>query len=137
MLALCMYRQVEGVLEVAAGAVKGASTVYMSLESAAATLATSITQNTVKVVTHKYDFPFMLYSRKAKYSSFNSSVSFFLSYFLKDIFYYFFPFPFLFPFPCFLFSFLSVIFGTSFCLFIDLLWFPIPSILLVKQNLFM
>nr|XP_027221066.1 spartin-like [Penaeus vannamei] len=45
---------VEGVLEVAAGAVKGASTVYMSLESAAATLATSITQNTVKVVTHKY-----------------------------------------------------------------------------------
>ncbi|XP_070000103.1 protein spartin [Penaeus vannamei] len=54
MLALCMYRQVEGVLEVAAGAVKGASTVYMSLESAAATLATSITQNTVKVVTHKY-----------------------------------------------------------------------------------
>ncbi|XP_047487990.1 spartin-like [Penaeus chinensis] len=45
---------VEGVLEVAAGAVKGASTVYMSLENAAATLATSITQNTVKVVTHKY-----------------------------------------------------------------------------------
>ncbi|XP_042859722.1 spartin-like isoform X2 [Penaeus japonicus] len=45
---------VEGVLEVAAGAVKGASTVYMSLESAAATLASSITQNTVKVVTHKY-----------------------------------------------------------------------------------
>ncbi|MPC07924.1 Protein spartin [Portunus trituberculatus] len=45
---------VEGVLEVAAGAVKGASTIYMGLESAAATLATSLTDNTVKVVTHKY-----------------------------------------------------------------------------------
>lgn len=45
---------VEGVLEVAAGAVKGASTIYMGLESAAATLAASLTDNTVKVVTHKY-----------------------------------------------------------------------------------
>ncbi|KAK8401375.1 hypothetical protein O3P69_002857 [Scylla paramamosain] len=45
---------VEGVLEVAAGAVKGASTIYMGLESAATTLATSLTDNTVKVVTHKY-----------------------------------------------------------------------------------
>lgn len=38
----------------AAGAVKGASTIYMGLESAAATLATSLTDNTVKVVTHRY-----------------------------------------------------------------------------------
>lgn len=45
---------VEGALEVAAGVVKGASTVYMGLETAAATLFTSITDNTVKVVTHKY-----------------------------------------------------------------------------------
>ncbi|KAK4313193.1 hypothetical protein Pmani_015455 [Petrolisthes manimaculis] len=44
----------DGVLEVAAGAVKGASTIYISLEAAAATLATNITDNTVKVVTHKY-----------------------------------------------------------------------------------
>ena len=41
-------------LEVAAGAVKGASTIYMGLESAAAMLASSLTDNTVKVVTHKY-----------------------------------------------------------------------------------
>lgn len=40
-------------MEVAAGAVKGASTIYMGLESAAATLATSLTDNTVKVVTHR------------------------------------------------------------------------------------
>lgn len=45
--------QVGGVMEVAAGAVKGASTIYMGLESAAATLATSLTDNTVKVVTHR------------------------------------------------------------------------------------
>ncbi|XP_068216967.1 spartin isoform X2 [Palaemon carinicauda] len=45
---------VEGALEVAAGVVKGASTIYMGLESAAATLLTNITDNTVKVVTHKY-----------------------------------------------------------------------------------
>ncbi|XP_066977714.1 spartin isoform X3 [Macrobrachium rosenbergii] len=45
---------VEGALEVAAGVVKGASTVYMGLETAAATLLTNITDNTVKVVTHKY-----------------------------------------------------------------------------------
>ncbi|XP_076046807.1 spartin isoform X2 [Oratosquilla oratoria] len=46
--------QVEGVMEVAAGAVKGASVVYMSLENAAAMLARNITDNTVKVVSHKY-----------------------------------------------------------------------------------
>ncbi|KAK8731802.1 hypothetical protein OTU49_007270 [Cherax quadricarinatus] len=45
---------VEGVMEVAAGALRGASTIYMSLETAAATLASSITDNTVKVITHKY-----------------------------------------------------------------------------------
>lgn len=45
---------VEGVLEVAAGAVRGASTIYMSLETAAATLASSLTDNTVKVISHKY-----------------------------------------------------------------------------------
>ncbi|XP_069173446.1 spartin isoform X2 [Procambarus clarkii] len=45
---------VEGVLEVAAGAVRGASTIYMSLESAAAMLATSLTDNTVNVISHKY-----------------------------------------------------------------------------------
>ncbi|KAK8731804.1 hypothetical protein OTU49_007270 [Cherax quadricarinatus] len=41
-------------MEVAAGALRGASTIYMSLETAAATLASSITDNTVKVITHKY-----------------------------------------------------------------------------------
>ena len=45
--------QVEGAMVVAAGALRGASTVYMSLENAAATLAKSLTDNTVKVVTHK------------------------------------------------------------------------------------
>lgn len=49
-------------LEVAAGAVKGASTIYMGLESAAATLASSLTDNTVKVVTHKYELNLHLYT---------------------------------------------------------------------------
>ncbi|XP_042231033.1 protein spartin-like isoform X2 [Homarus americanus] len=44
----------DGVLEVASGALRGASTIYLSLETAAATLATNITDNTVKVVAHKY-----------------------------------------------------------------------------------
>ncbi|CAL4109579.1 unnamed protein product [Meganyctiphanes norvegica] len=46
--------KVDGVLEVAAGAVKGASAIYMSLETAAGILATNVTDNTVKTVTHKY-----------------------------------------------------------------------------------
>lgn len=41
-------------MEVASGAVRGVSTIYMSLENAAATLATSLSDNTVKVVTHKF-----------------------------------------------------------------------------------
>ncbi|XP_047737384.1 spartin isoform X1 [Hyalella azteca] len=46
--------QVDGALDVAAGALKGASTVYMGLEEAAKTLVTSLADNTVKVVKHKY-----------------------------------------------------------------------------------
>ncbi|KAL7634293.1 UNVERIFIED_CONTAM: hypothetical protein RMT77_015623 [Armadillidium vulgare] len=45
---------VGSVMEVASGAVVGASTIYMSLENAAAMLAMSLSDNTVKVVTHKY-----------------------------------------------------------------------------------
>ncbi|KAF2358842.1 Senescence/spartin-associated [Trinorchestia longiramus] len=46
--------QVDGALDVAAGALKGASTIYMALEESAKTLGCSLTDNTVKVVTHKY-----------------------------------------------------------------------------------
>uniref|UniRef100_A0A2P2I2L0 Spartin-like n=1 Tax=Hirondellea gigas TaxID=1518452 RepID=A0A2P2I2L0_9CRUS len=46
--------QVDGVMEVASGAIRGASTVYIGLEKAAQTLAVSLTDSTVKVVTHKY-----------------------------------------------------------------------------------
>ncbi|PSN45011.1 hypothetical protein C0J52_11638 [Blattella germanica] len=47
-------KKMEGVLEVAAGAVEGFSTVYEGLERSAGILASSLANNTVKIVEHKY-----------------------------------------------------------------------------------
>lgn len=60
--------KVDGVLEVAAGAVKGVSAVYMSLETAAGILATNVTDNTVKTVTHKYGEDAGKFSENAMYA---------------------------------------------------------------------
>lgn len=43
-----------GVLTVAAGAVEGFGTVYTGLEESAAVLGTSLSDNSVKVIKHKY-----------------------------------------------------------------------------------
>lgn len=43
-----------GVLTVAAGAVEGVGTVYAGLEQSAALLGTSLGNNTVRVIEHKY-----------------------------------------------------------------------------------
>nr|CAD7405247.1 unnamed protein product [Timema poppensis] len=49
--------KVDGVFEVAAGAVEGFSTVYEGLECSAAILASNLSNNTVKIVEHKYGHP--------------------------------------------------------------------------------
>ncbi|CAG9818415.1 unnamed protein product [Phaedon cochleariae] len=49
--------KMEGVLNIAAGAVEGFSTVYRGLEASAAILGGSLKQNTVKIVEHKYGHP--------------------------------------------------------------------------------
>ncbi|XP_063227951.1 protein spartin [Bacillus rossius redtenbacheri] len=50
-------RRVEGVLEVAAGAVEGLSTVYDGLERSAGILGSNLANNTVRIVAHKYGHP--------------------------------------------------------------------------------
>lgn len=45
--------KMDGVLEVAAGAVEGLSTVYDGLEKSARLLTNSLANNTVKIVEHK------------------------------------------------------------------------------------
>lgn len=45
--------KMDGVLEVAAGAVEGFSTVYEGLEKSARLLANSLANNTVKIVEHR------------------------------------------------------------------------------------
>jgi len=45
--------KMDGVLEVAAGAVEGLGTVYDGLEKSARLLASSLANNTVKIVEHK------------------------------------------------------------------------------------
>lgn len=47
----------DGVLEVAAGAVEGFGTVYDGLEKSAGILASSLANNTIKIVEHKYGQP--------------------------------------------------------------------------------
>lgn len=49
--------KMDGILEVAAGAVEGFSTVYDGLETSARLLASSLANNTVKIVEHKYGQP--------------------------------------------------------------------------------
>ncbi|XP_044734878.1 protein spartin isoform X2 [Chrysoperla carnea] len=48
------HLKVDGVLNVAAGAVEGLATVYSGLEQSSKILGESITHNTVKIVEHKY-----------------------------------------------------------------------------------
>ncbi|KAG8267189.1 Spartin [Homalodisca vitripennis] len=48
---------VGGVLTVAAGAVEGFGTIYTGLEQSAGILGTSLTNNTVQIVQHKYGEP--------------------------------------------------------------------------------
>ncbi|PNF22289.1 hypothetical protein B7P43_G02904 [Cryptotermes secundus] len=50
-------KKMDGVLEVAAGAVGGFGTVYDGLEKSAGILASSLANNTVKIVEHKYGQP--------------------------------------------------------------------------------
>lgn len=47
------HLKVDGVLNVAAGAVEGLATVYSGLEQSSKILGESITHNTVKIVEHK------------------------------------------------------------------------------------
>ncbi|GLV43973.1 spartin [Carabus blaptoides fortunei] len=49
--------KMNGVLTVAAGAVEGFATVYKGLESSASILGNNLTNNTVKIVEHKYGRP--------------------------------------------------------------------------------